>query len=68
MHALFLSSAGNLPARDLLGHECANDQKAMDHCYSLARRIAIEKPGMVEGNFISVTNERGNQIFQIPLA
>jgi hypothetical protein len=63
----FFHLAGELPARDLLGQECANDQEARDRGNSLANRIAADKPGVVEGNFISVTDERGNEIFQIPL-
>jgi hypothetical protein len=69
MPKYFFHLAGQLPARDLLGHECANDKDAKDHGSFIAHRIGTEKPGMVrEGNFISVTNEQGDEIFQAPLA
>jgi hypothetical protein len=62
---VFLHLAGELPAHDLLGHDCANDGEARVH----AHRIGTEKPGMVrEGNFISVTDELGEEIFQVALA
>ena len=65
----FFHLAGDVPARDLLGDECANDKEAEDHGSFIAHRIATEKPDMVrEGNYISVTNERGDEIFQVPLA
>jgi hypothetical protein len=60
--------AGQFPARDLLGHECANDKEAKDHASFIAHRIGTEKPEMVrEGNYI-MTNEQGDEIFQITLA
>jgi hypothetical protein len=69
MPKYFFHLAGQLPAHDLIGQECANDKEAMDHGSFIAHRIGTEKPGMVrEGNFISVTDERGNEIFQILLA
>jgi hypothetical protein len=61
--------AGQLPAHDLLGHDSANEGEARDHGSFIAHRIGTEKPGMVrEGNYISVTNEEGKAIFEIPLA
>ena len=69
MPKYFFHLAGQLPAHDLLGLECANDKEAKDHGSFIAHRIGTEKPGMVrEGNYISVTNEHGKEIFQIPLA
>lgn len=69
MPKYFFHLAGQLPAPDLLGHECANDKEAEDHGSFIAHRIGTEKPGMVrEGNFISVTDEQNKEIFQIPLA
>jgi hypothetical protein len=61
--------AGQLPAHDILGHECANDKETKDHASFIAHRIGTEKPGMVrEGNFIAVKNDSGEEVFQIPLA
>lgn len=69
MPKFFFHLAGQLSARDLLGQDCANDREAKDHGSFLAHRIGTKKPGMVrEGNFISVTDELGKEIFQIPLA
>jgi hypothetical protein len=69
MPKCFFHLAGQLPAHDLLGHECANDKEAEDHGNFIAHRIGTEKPGMVrEGNFIAVTDELGQEIFQVPLA
>jgi hypothetical protein len=69
MPRYFFHLAGQLPAHDLLGHDCANDAEAEDHGSFIAHRIGTEKPGMIrEGNFISVTDELGKEIFQIPLA
>jgi hypothetical protein len=67
MPKYFFHLAGDVPARDLLGHECANDKEAKRNF--IAHRIGTEKPSMVrEGNYISVTNRQGDEIFQIPLA
>jgi hypothetical protein len=69
MPRYFFNLAGQLPARDLIGQECANDDEARGHGNFIAHRIGTEKPGMIqEGNFISVVDEQGNEIFQIPLA
>jgi hypothetical protein len=69
MPKYFFHLAGQLPAHDLLGHDCANDREAKDHGSFIAHRIGTEKPGMIrEGNFISVIDELGKEIFQAPLA
>jgi hypothetical protein len=69
MPKYFFHLAGQLPAHDLLGHECANDEEAKDHGCSIAHRIGTEKPGLVrEENFISVTDELDREVFKIPLA
>jgi hypothetical protein len=69
MPRYFFHLAGQLPAHDLLGHDFANDGEAEDHGSFIAHRIGTEKPRMIhEGNFISVADELGKEIFQIPLA
>jgi hypothetical protein len=69
MPKYFFHLAGELPAHDLLGHECGDDREARDHASFIAHRIGTEKPGMVrEGNFISVRDERDREIAQVPLA
>jgi hypothetical protein len=49
MAKYFFHLAGDLPAHDLIGHECANDQEARDHGSFIAHRIGTEKPGMIRG-------------------
>jgi hypothetical protein len=52
MPKYFFHLAGQLPAHDLLGHDCANDREAKDHGSFIAHRIGTEKLGMIrEGNF-----------------
>jgi hypothetical protein len=69
MSKYFFHLIGELPARDLIGHECANDREAKDHGSFIAHRIGTEKPGMIrEGNFISVTDKGSREIFRILLA
>ena len=69
MPKYFFHLAGQLPAHDLLGHDCENDEEAKDHGNFMAHRIGTEKPGMIrEGNYISVATDENKEIFQIPLA
>jgi len=69
MSKYFFHLAGDFPAHDLLGHECANEDEAKDHGSFIAHRIGTEKPEMVrDGNFISVRDERDRELFQVPLA
>jgi hypothetical protein len=69
MPKYFFHLAGQYPAHDLLGHECADDKEAKDHGSFIAHRIGTETTDMVrEGNFISVRNERNEELFQVPLA
>jgi hypothetical protein len=69
MPRYFFHLNGDIPAHDLIGHECQNDDEAKDHGSFIAHRIGTEKPEMVrEKNFISVNNERETEIFRAPLA
>jgi len=69
MPKYFFNLAGDLPAHDLIGHDCADDKEAREHASFIAHRIGTEKPGMIrEENFISVVDEHGNEIHQVPLA
>jgi hypothetical protein len=69
MPRYFFHLVGDIPARDLVGHECENDKEAEDHGSFIAHRIGTEKPEMVrERNFISVTNKEGSEIFRAALA
>ena len=65
----FFHLAGDLPAHDLIGHECANDKEARDHGSFIAHRTGTEKSGMIrEGDYIAVTDDRDREIFQIQFA
>lgn len=69
MPRYFFNLAGRIPAQDVIGHECADDDEAKEHGNFIAHRIGTEKPEMVrDENFISVRNENGREIFQIALA
>jgi hypothetical protein len=69
MPKYFFHLAGEFAAHDLLGHDCANDKEAKDHGSFIAHRIGTEKTSMVrEENFLSVRNERDEELFQVPLA
>ena len=69
MPKYFFHLAGEFPAHDLLGHECANDKAAQDHGSFIAHRLGTETPSMVmDNNFVSVTDESGKELFRIPLA
>jgi hypothetical protein len=69
MPRYFFHLAGQLPATDLIGHECLNDDEALDHGSFIAHRIGTEKPEMArEENFISVVNDSNDELFKIPIA
>jgi len=68
MPKYFFHLAGNVSARDLLGHECANDKAAENYGKMLARNVGTDKPHLVmDGNYIAVASEDGKEIFKIPL-
>ncbi|MGX1104620.1 MULTISPECIES: DUF6894 family protein [Bradyrhizobium] len=69
MPRYFFHLAGDIPAHDVLGHDCADDKDARDHGSFIAHRIGTERPEMVrDGNFISVRDEGDSELFRIPLA
>lgn len=69
MPRYFFHLSGRLPANDLIGHECSDDDEAREHGCFIAHRVGTEKPDMVqEENFISVTNETCDELFKIPIA
>lgn len=58
-----------IPARDLLGHECADDTEAQDRGIFIAHRIGTEKSEMIrEGNSIAATDALDMDILRSPLA
>ena len=69
MSRYFFHLAGDIPAHDVIGQECAGVEEAREHGRFIAHRIGTEKPEMVrDGNFISVRDEHETELFQIPLA
>lgn len=69
MPRYFFHLDGDVPARDVIGHDCDDDEQAKRDGDFIAHRLGTEKPDMVrEGNLVSVTNEDGDKLFQIPLA
>lgn len=69
MPRYFFHLDGDIPARDVIGHDCDNDEQARKDGDFIAHRLGTEKPDMVrDGNLVSVTNEDGDRLFQIPLA
>jgi hypothetical protein len=69
MPRYFFHLVGQLPATDLIGRECLNDDEAREHGNFIAHRIGTERPEMVrQENFISVLNNMGDELFRIPIA
>jgi hypothetical protein len=69
MPRYFFHLAGDIPARDRIGHDCRDDENARSDGNFIAHRIGSERPEMIrEENYISVTNEDGREIARIALA
>jgi hypothetical protein len=49
MKRFFFDLAGELPARDMQGHECASRREARKHATFIAHRIGTERPGFAKG-------------------
>ncbi|MCP3442304.1 DUF6894 family protein [Bradyrhizobium sp. CCGUVB14] len=59
---------GDIPAHDIKGHECTDDEEAKHEGDLIAHRLATEKPSLLRvGNLVSVKNERGEEIHRAPL-
>ena len=66
--AVFFDLAGELPARDMQGHECASRREARKHATFIAHRIGTERPGFAKGgNAIEVRDEDGERFFTAPI-
>ena len=69
MPIYFFHLLGDVPARDLIGHDCAGDGEAQKHGRLLAHNVGTDRPDMVrEGNFISVVDASDRELFRIPLS
>jgi hypothetical protein len=68
MKRFFFDLAGDIPARDFLGHECSSKKEARKHASFIAHRIGTEKPSFAKSrNCISVRDERGTAFFEVPI-
>ena len=68
MKRFFFDLAGALPAHDVLGHQCRSRKEAKEHAQFIAHRIGTERPSFAKpGNYISVRDDRGTEIFEAPI-
>ena len=68
MSLFFFDLAGELPARDMVGHHCRSAEEAEEHAAFIARRIALAKPGLAKpDNYIEVRDGRGAHVFSAPI-
>lgn len=68
MKQFFFDLAGDLFARDAVGHTCKSKREARQHAAFIAARIGTEHPDYVKpGNRIEVRDEKG-VCFQVPIS
>jgi hypothetical protein len=68
MKRFYFDLVGDLPARDVLGHECSSRKEARRHACFIAHRVGTERPNFAkQGNGISVRDENGNEFFVAPI-
>jgi hypothetical protein len=68
MKRFFFDLAGELPAHDVVGHQCRSREEAKDHAQFIAHRIGTERPTFAKpGNYISVRDESGTEVFEAPI-
>jgi hypothetical protein len=68
MKMFFFDLPGEFPAHDVLGHQCRSSREAKDHAQYIAHRIGTARPSFARpGNYISVRDENGAEIFEAPI-
>jgi hypothetical protein len=68
MKRFFFDLAGDLSAHDFMGHDCSSNMEAKRHASFIAHRIGTERPSFARpGNYISVRDDRGVEIFKAPI-
>ena len=68
MRRFFFDLAGDLSAHDFMGHDCSSKMEAKRHASFIAHRIGTERPSFARpGNYISVRDDRGTEIFKAPI-
>jgi hypothetical protein len=69
MKRYYFDLIGEVPARDVLGHECSSQMEAREHASFIAHRIGNEHPHFVKsGNQIAVREEGGAAFYRAPIA
>jgi hypothetical protein len=69
MPKYFFHLLGDVPAHDLIGHDCAGDKEAKQYGRMLAHNVGTDRPDLVtESNYISVVDDRDSELFRIPLS
>jgi hypothetical protein len=69
MPKYFFHLLGDLPAHDLIGHECGGDKQAQQYGKMLAHKAGTDRPDMVkDSNYISVVDSSDRELFRIPLS
>jgi hypothetical protein len=69
MSKYFFHLLGDVPAYDLIGHECTGDKDAENYGKMLSHNVGTDRPEMVkESNYISVVDTNGGKLFKIPLS
>jgi hypothetical protein len=68
MKRFFFDLIGDVPARDVLGHECMSRREARRHAAFIAQRIGTERPNFAKpGSGIAVRDDRGTEFFVAPI-
>jgi len=68
MSMFFFDLAGELPARDVVGHDCPSLLEAGQYAALVASRLALARPASVKpGNTIEVRDSKGAHFFSAPI-
>jgi hypothetical protein len=68
MKRFYFDLVGELPARDVVGRECASRKEARRHACFIAHRVGTERPSFAKpGSGISVREESGTEFFLAPI-
>jgi hypothetical protein len=68
MDQFYFDLVGDFAANDFVGHRCASEDEAREHCRFIAQRIGTEKPEMARrGYYISVRDKAGHEIYRAPI-
>lgn len=69
MPLYYFHLAGHVPAHDVVGHECENDEAARKHGELIAHKLGTERPEMIaQGYYISVRDKHEREVARFSLA